>query len=246
MIYFFGDSFTAGLCGDDNSGENIQYLDKTYGEYVAGSLNQPFEIHALPGACSMDIYQSLIGRLTKFKKGDTIIIGDTSPSRLQIPGIHWNNTHMFRNTYRKIEIENIKSRRTLVPWHNTLWWKESDLREREKILRSTLPEYTGTNLVKTGEAISLFVEDIMLRYIENYQNYSIEWFLSLKVYFDSIGVTTLYWDYTWWDYIIQEVKGAKCECGHWDDSGVELFANYVVEALNNGVGILKVPNKFLI
>lgn len=250
MIYFFGDSFTAGICEDNSSGENKQYLDKTYGEYVAEKLKQPYEVHGLPGACTMDIYQSIISRLVKFKKGDTIVVGGTATGRIQIPGIQSKKILDFRAPFKDIGEYGEEDKLTLVPWYSSLWRAEVDKDKREEKLRSILPGYSGPNLYRTGEAISLFVNDIMLGYAVNYENYCMEWFYSLKVYFDSIDVKVLHWDYHWWSYIKNQVKsiyrtpgGSGCDCGHWDNRGVQLFAEYVVTALDSGDSTLRVPAK---
>lgn len=251
MIHFFGDSFTAGVCGGEMGTSNIQYVDKPFGHYVAEDLKQPYKIYGLPGACSNEIFIALTTRLAEIKKGDIIVFGDTAHSRVQIPGLHWELSYEFmmphKGSFNHMDEE---GKSTLVPWHTHMYWDTKPKKEREEYLRNTLPEYSGGKLNNVGEGLSVFVEDIVHRFSENYDAYYRNWFLGLKTYFDSIGVQVLYWDIRWWSYIKYKVeqvhdipKGTTCSCGHWDDLGNRLMADRVVEALKNKITFLDVPHQ---
>lgn len=249
MIHFFGDSFTAGVCGGEMGTSAIQYIDKPYGHYVAEDLKQPYKVHGLPGACSNDIFIGLTTRLAEIKKGDIIVLGNTAYGRVQIPGNHWERSHEFTMPHKgDFDEMDGEGRKTLVPWHTHLYWDIIPKKEREERLRETLPEYTGGRLNDVGDGLSVFVDDIILRYNEHYDAYYKNWFLGLKTYFDSIGVQVLYWDTRWWAYIKYKVeqvhdisKGSTCSCGHWDDLGHRLMADYVLVAIKNKITFLDVP-----
>ena len=249
MIHFFGDSFTTGVCGGVVGTNDIQYIDKPFGYYVAEDLEQPYKIYGLPGACSNEIFIALTTRLAEIKKGDIIVFGNTAHSRVQIPGTHWKESHEFlmphRGGFDPMDEENSK---TLVSWHTQLYWDKLPKKKREEYLRKFLPEYFGRKLDRVGDGLSVFVEDIIFRYIENYDAYYRNWFLGLKVYFDSIGVQVLYWDIKWWTYIRYKVEidhgipeGTTCSCGHWDDLGNRLMADFVLEAIKSRDTFLEVP-----
>lgn len=249
MIHFFGDSFTVGVCGGVMGTNVIEYVDKPYGHYVAEDLEQPYKIQGLPGACVNDIFIALTTRLAEIKKGDIVVFGNTAHSRVQIPGKHWEGSHAFTMPHKgDFDHMDEEGRKTLVPWHTHLYWNVLPKKKREEVLRNTLPEYFGGKLNRVGEGLSVFVEDIIFRYVEHYDAYYKNWFLGLKTYFDSIGVQVLYWDTKWWAFIkysIEEAhnipKGTTCSCGHWDDLGNRLMADYVVKALEDKVTFLEVP-----
>ena len=249
MIHFFGDSFTAGVCGGVMGTSDIQYIDKPYGHYVAEDLDQTYKIHGLPGACVNDIFVALTTRLAEIKKGDIVVFGSTAHGRVQIPGTHWERSHKFTVSHKgAFDHMDEEGRKTLVPWHTHLYWDALPKKEREEKLRETLPEYFGGKLDRVGDGLSVFVEDIIFRFIEHYDAYYKDWFLGLKTYFDSIGVQVLYWDSAWWNYIISSIwklhnipNGTTCSCGHWDDLGNRLMADYVVEAIKSKDTFLEVP-----
>lgn len=174
-IWFFGDSFTSGY----GAVQGFPYYNK-YGpsDTFSSLLSNHFEAeernYGLPGECNNAIIKCITSHLPYIKKGDIVVMSNTSPLR------------------------------DLVPDKIT-----SKLTSQKLFLSDSYPNSIGYGNKKISNILGEYCLQIRKPYIPEWNHHYRTIFLNFVNFFESIGCTSIFWDYSVWSE--EEEKGMKFE-----------------------------------
>jgi len=205
LIYFIGDSFTLGYDIDTPDG----IADTTYCDYVSNHFNMPYKKYAYNGASIQDIMLTITSIFNMCNNGDYVIVGSTSPTRLQIPiVIDEPNIHNDSVTSSMLPIGS-KSTKGISAYDKN---------------------YNYFNQVKD---IPSSVNKSLTHYWDNYNSVSAEylipyykkWFDYWSSCFANNSIKFYVWDYNNWDL---SNKQNLTSCNHWNEKGHVEFSKKLI------------------
>lgn len=212
--WFFGDSFTEG----SGAVEGFTYYDKYGPDHTFTSLlSNYFEAqehnYGLPGECNNAIIKSISHNLPYIKKGDIVVISNTSPLRDLVPR---------------------KSRPGLIS---------------QKLFHSDIyPDSIGNNNERISSTLEEYCLLIREPYIPEWNHHYRTIFLNFVNYFQSIGCTSIFWDYSVWseeeeegikfENIYQATNGEIYDL-HWSYKGHRDAFEWIRDGINQGKKFLK-------
>lgn len=223
--WFFGDSFTAGV----NATPGLPYYEwagggETFSKLLCRDFNVEEINKGLPGKCNNSIINSIIENLKSIKKGDLVVISNTSPVRDLVP---------VSTDYRSHE--DYKFGLTSQKLFNSSQHEES-IGYNDKDVNFTLTEYALKVRAPYTSEWNAYYRNIYVNFVK---------------YFITIGCNAIFWDYSVWsedeeigtafETIVDATKGEIFDL-HWSFKGHRDAYTWIKSGLDSSTIFLQFPH----
>lgn len=235
MIYLFGCSFTrgSGLIPEPEIGRDIasiktnKYQDMIWGEYLKDYYNCEILNFGEGGAGNAYIRDTVVKEMSKFKKGDTVIIGITNSTRLSFP--------LYNKVTRKEQFMHI------LP--NVIEFF------KDTIAKDESPHWNGSTIDRDYvDAVSNYYMEVISRYEVFLDKHNTQLIESLHSFLNSNGINCILWDRGLWRFCetITAWTGGSVVDKHWSPNGHRYFSFLIKEAIEKKVPFLGLEEYYTI
>lgn len=237
MVYSFGCSFTYGQCDD-------RILENHFTKLLADKHNTGFINTGIPGASNQDIWNQFTSHLLDFKKDDIVIIGITTPERVQIPC----RGGVGLDLWSKAFFSEQECDHNHPLWRKNKWVRGFPIGSPELLVDLVVDyfdnmEHKFAGFKSPKQFFELFIPNYTL-YMDSIKEHIEEYFY--KLYYNQAlklakrGVKVVIWDYNvWGDVINMDYDNNLCGCGHWNGNGHKAFSKLL------NIFLKQLPGKIL-